>query len=104
VTIGLIAAAYGFIQAYRAITAWRLMPGNPWVASVMTTAGLVSSAYGFVWAYRGLGIVSDSTIRLAAYFLVGAGALGAVFGFVKAYGTIWRQSRGLKSSSSPATS
>src|SRR3972149_7446280 len=98
VTIGLIAATYGFIQAFRSISTWRVATVNPWVAVLMTTGGVLSSTYGFLWAFRGIGSVSRSSTRVAAYILVSACILGALFGFVMAYVTVRKQSRAAKSS------
>lgn len=100
VTIGLIAAVYGFIQAFRCISAWRIVIVRPWLAVLMTTGGMVSSAYGLLWAFRGIGMVSRSGTRVAAYILVSVGALAALFGFAMAFITVRKQSRLAKSVSS----
>ena len=94
VSLGVIAAMYGFLQAYRGIKEWRIASVTPWVAFLIITAGMISSGYGLRWAFKGLGTVSDPTTQVASMVFVGMGALAALIGFVIAYRTVWKQKRG----------
>jgi uncharacterized membrane protein len=88
-SLGLIAAIYGFYQAFKTIRLWKIVVGNALIAFLFTTAGLISTIYGFTQAYRGtLMATTTELVRILSIVLVTAGLGGALYGFWRGYKVI----------------
>lgn len=92
-SLGVIAAMYGFYQAFKTIRMWKVEVGNAALAIIFTSVGLASTIYGFVQAYRGIRMATSGVGHILLIVIVASGLSAAMYGFWHGYKVIIKEFR-----------